>query len=171
MSHPPRGQSGFTLFELVVVVIIGGILAAIFLNRAAYYQEAAEKSAMDITVMYMRSGLRLRVAELVMGDRMGEMDKLRHENPIGWLAAPPPNYAGPLRNPASSAIPPGSWYFDSRRGELVYRLQHHHYFKPAQGVEPAIRFRVRAHTQPQATGAGIRVSGLTLTQITPYRWF
>ena len=71
-----RRQRGFTIFELVVVIVIASVLAIILLNRLWYYQEIAEKTAMEMTVMNMRSGLRLRIAELMMRDKMSEAGQL-----------------------------------------------------------------------------------------------
>ena len=86
-----RRQRGFTIFELVVVMVIASVLAIILLNRLWYYQEVAEKAAMEMTVMNMRSGLRLRIADLMMQGRMNEMAQLVQENPINWLETLPAN--------------------------------------------------------------------------------
>ncbi len=164
---------GFTLFELLIVITLAGILATLFLNRTAYYQEAAEKVVVEVTVMHMRSGLRLRVAELMMEDRMDEAGELARENPVNWLKAPPPNYVGSLHHPNTHTIPPGSWYFDADQQELVYLLYHHRYFEPEKGADNLIRFRVTTRTpKPDKTiRTRPKISGLALTQMTPYRWF
>ena len=73
------------MFELVVVIVITSVIVITLLNRFLYYQEMAEKSVMEMTVMNMRSGLRLRIAELIMQDRMSEAGRLLQENPITWL--------------------------------------------------------------------------------------
>lgn len=167
-----KKQTGFTLLELAVAGIVIGILATILLNRMQRYQEIAEKTVMEATVVNMRSGLRLRVAELMMQDRMDEMGSLSRENPIAWLEAPPPNYLGQLAQPEQHAIPPGNWYFDQGRQELVYLPDRGRYFKPGPDREKAIRFHVTAVTRKQGEGdnARTRVEGVTLAPVKPYDW-
>ena len=170
-------QRGFTIFELVVVMVIASVLAIILLNRLLYYQEIAEKTAMDMTVMNMRSGLRLRVAELMMQDRMNEASQLLQENPITWLETLPPNYKGKMADSKQTALIPGNWYFDTGRQELVYQVQHDRFFKSgedsATSKDSTIRFHVTAVKHPRKTGNGAvhKVEGITLTPITEYHWF
>lgn len=162
---PNRKQTGGTLLELAVASIIIAALAIFLLNRMQRYQEIAEKTVMETTVVNMRSGLRLRVAELMVQGRMGEMGSLSRENPISWLEASPPNYAGELKHPEQQAIPPGSWYFDTARRQLVYLPDRSRYFKPGTDGEKAIRFRVTA-----TAGQGGRVEGINISLVSPYDW-
>lgn len=170
-------QRGFTLFELVVVIVITSLLAIILLNRLWYYQEVAEKTAMEMTVMNMRSGLRLRIADLMTQDRMGEAAQLAQENPIHWLETPPPNYMGEFNNPKQGALIPGNWYFDTGQQELVYLLQHNRFLKPGMGENPegknALRFHVTAVGHPRQNGNGTvhKIEGITLVPVTQYHWF
>ncbi len=66
MMMPPvaRGpaQTGFSLFELIVVVCIVAVVAGILLNRLHLYEEAAEKAAMQQTAAAIKSALQMRVA-------------------------------------------------------------------------------------------------------------
>ena len=170
-------QRGFTLFELVVVIAVTSVLAIILLNRLWYYQEVAEKTAMEMTVMNMRSGLRLRIADLMMQDRMGEAVQLMQENPITWLETLPPNYRGHTAGSKQTALIPGSWYFDTGRQELVYQVQHDRFFKSgedsATNEESTIRFHVTAVKHPRQDGNSTvhKVEGVTLTPVTQYHWF
>lgn len=161
-----RKQTGGTLLELAVASIIIAALAIFLLNRMQRYQEVAEKTVMETTVVNMRSGLRLRVAELMVQGRMDEMDKLSRENPVSWLEAPPFNYVGPVDNPEQQAIPPGSWYFDTTRRELVYLPDRSRHFKPGPDGEKAVRFRVTA----TAGQGGGRVEGINISPVSPYDW-
>jgi hypothetical protein len=52
----------------VLIAIVAGVL----LERALYYQEYAEMTAMKMTVANMRSGLRYKVADLIMNNRLSE---------------------------------------------------------------------------------------------------
>lgn len=161
-----RKQTGGTLLELAIASILIAALAIFLLNRMQRYQEAAEKTVMETTVVNMRSGLRLRVAELMMQGRMGEMGSLSRENPVLWLKAPPSNYVGPVDDPGRQTIPPGSWYFDTTRRQLVYLPDRSKYLKPGPDGEKAVRYRVTA-----MTGQGnSQVEGINISLVSPYDW-
>lgn len=168
--NTPEKQTGFTLLELSIVVLLIGILASVLLNRTLRYQEFAEKTVVEATVANMRSGLRYRIAELMMSDRMNEMGSLSHENPMSWLKTPPSNYLGHLGQAQAQRIPPGSWYFDTERHELVYLLQHVRYFQPGPDGQKAMRFRVTASTRKNAANDSIRVEGIRLAPVASYDW-
>ena len=143
--NPPAGaRRGFALLELVGIIVIASILSLFFYDRLRRYQALAEKQSMEMTVRNMRSGLQLRVAELMMADRMDQAGQLVQENPIRWLATPPPNYLGEISNPRSADIPLNSWYFDPDRHELVYLLRRNKFFGPDPADEKPIVFRVTA---------------------------
>lgn len=177
LQRSPLKRNGFTLLELMIVIVITSVLAIILLNRFFYYQEVAEKAAMEITVMNVRSGLRLRIAELMMQDRMDEMGRLMDENPILWLETPPSNYIELLGGkPERNAATPGNWHFDNERKELVYVLQHDAFFKSetdgSSNGKKAIRFRVKTVTPPRSNNGDTvrRIEGITLTSVTQYHW-
>ena len=163
-------QTGFTLLELVVVAAVLGILAAVLLNRLLRYQEFAEKTAMETTVVNMRSGLRARVAELVIQGRTDEIGEIGRENPVGWLDTPPANYAGELDRPGQGAIRPGYWYFDSARRELLYLPDRGKYLKPGPDGTKAIRFRVSVMTRQAGTDWVPMLAGVAITPVVPYDW-
>ena len=80
-------QGGASRLELVVSIVLVGIFATVFLERTLYYQEYAEMTAMEMTVANMRTGLRYKVAELIMNNRMSEIATLADENPMTWLSS------------------------------------------------------------------------------------
>ncbi len=166
----PNKQTGGTLLELAVAGAIIGIIATVFLGYMLRYQEVAEKTVMETTVINMRTGLNLRMAELMATDRMRDMGAVAQQNPIDWLESPPPNYLGQLDNPEPDAIPPGNWYYDSGRRQLVYRPDRARYLKPGPDGEKLIRFRVTAKTHPGQNSRPARVEGVTLTPVIPYDW-
>lgn len=167
-----RKQTGFSLLELAVAGAVIAILAVILLDRLLRYQEVAEKSVMETTVIHMRTGLKVRIAELMIQGRMDELDKLNRENPMSWLEAPPPNYVGQLDHPEQRAIPPGSWYFDTGRQELVYLPSRARYLKPGPDGTKAIRFHATTVTRQQAAsdGATPAVESVVLPPAIPYDW-
>lgn len=118
--------------------------------------------------MNMRSGLRLRIADLMTQGKMGETVQLLQENPVTWLESPPPNYMGKVSGQKSAEMIPGNWYFDTGQQELLYRVQHNRFLKSDTDGENIIRFRVTAVQYPRQGG---KAEGITLAPITPYHWF
>lgn len=166
-------QRGFTLFELVTIIAIIGVLITVLLNRLYYYQEMAEKTVMEMTVMNMRSGLRLRIADLKMQSRMNEMEQLVQENPINWLETLPTNYRGELTGTQQHDLAPGNWYFDTGRQELVYVVQHDRFFEANEDEVKTIHFHVTstAHQLGKDGSTLRRIEGVALTPVTQYHWF
>lgn len=166
-------QRGFTLFELVVVIVIANVLAIILLDRLWYYQEVTEKTAMEMTVMNMRSGLRLRIADLMMSDQRDKAVQLMQENPITWLETLPPNYMGELRNTKQGSLVPGNWYFDAGQQTLIYVVQHARFFKSGEDGTKTISFHVISTTNIHGKdGNAVRKSeGIALTPVKQYQWF
>jgi prepilin-type N-terminal cleavage/methylation domain-containing protein len=164
-------QRGFTMLELVISITVIGILSAIFLERSLTYQEYGEQTAMEVSLRNMRSGLRLKVADLMTRDQMNRVGELLDQNPVHWLPPPPPNYLGELRNPDPSRLAPGNWYFDAERKEVVYVPQRRRYLKIDNPAERTLRFRVEA-TKRGAIGAlsGERTEGLALVPLVNYQW-
>lgn len=172
---PARGcrRGGFSLLELVTVIVVVGVLMALFLDRVLYYQEYSEKTAMELTVMNVRSALRLKTAELVLDGRTGEIAELAGQNPVKWLERAPPNYVGERDDPPAGEIAPGNWYFDRARHELVYRLDRAGHFAE-EGDGARVRYRVEGVTEPAGTGGGAgsgRVEWARLALVRPYHWF
>jgi prepilin-type N-terminal cleavage/methylation domain-containing protein len=60
-----RRAAGFTLVELAVAIGVIAVAAALLLHRLAYHQEMAEKAAMESVVRAVKTGLQLRLADLI----------------------------------------------------------------------------------------------------------
>src|SRR3954471_23387158 len=101
-------QAGASQLELVVSIVLFGIFVTVFFERTLYYQEYAEMTAMEMTVANMRSGLRYKVADLLMNNRTSEIATLVDENPITWLSSRPDNYLGEYDS-APGAVTQGKW--------------------------------------------------------------
>ena len=165
-------ETGATRFELMVVVMVFGVVAAIILDRVRYYQEFAEKTVMETTVVNIRSGLRYRMAELALKNRTEEFSRLAQENPVRWLERPPQHYLGELIDPQASEIQPGSWYYDKSRRQLVYRINLGRYFEAAEESKKFIRYQMVTITGQARTGAEIAsVEWVALKLVEPYQWF
>ena len=160
-------QRGYSLFELICVIIIAIVLMSVLLNRTLHFQTLAEKHAMEMTIINMRSGLRMQVAGLLIAERMDEVGDLVTENPINWLEAPPPNYLGELQNPQRSELPGNTWHFDPGRRELVYIPRRGSFFWKVPAGEKTVVLRVTAAKRsPVIVGSGApKVQGIALVQV------
>jgi len=115
-----RPARGFSLFELAVVIAIIGVLAGMLLTRLTLYQEQAEMAAMENTVGILRTSLAMRSGQLIARGQARELAKLLTINPMDLLAQKPSNYAGEYYSPQKAKISPGNWYFNRKKGLLVY---------------------------------------------------
>lgn len=172
---PTRGKGrrahGFSRFEFLASVVLIGALAAVLLEYSLRYQEMTEKTVMEATVVNLRSGLRLRIAELMMQDRLSEVGNLLTENPIDWLEAPPPNYIGKIDPITQKGIAEDGWYFNPLKRELVYLPRLSRFFTSETDGEKAVRFKVTAKPRLHAEGSNGKHEGVEIIQINQHTWF
>ncbi|HXF66692.1 MAG TPA: type II secretion system protein [Burkholderiales bacterium] len=167
--NPEPRTRGFTLLELAAAIVLIGALAAVLLNRLAFYQEMAEKAAMEATLRTIKTGLQIRLAELILTNRQAEAERLEAEDPVLWLDEKPPNYGGPYREPPER----GTWYYDAPARELVYVVNTGSRLKIGDGSEGReLRFRTRV-LKDRVRFGGVEVegvAGIALTPVRPYHW-
>jgi len=168
-----RAGRGLTLIELIVVVCIVAVAAALLVDRLRFYQEAAEKTAMEYTVAAMRSGLQLQVAAMLIRGEERNIESLARANPVDWLMEPPRGYRGEFRAP-QPVVPRGSWYFDASRSELVYVPNLDGHLERLADGSKQPRFRVRLEFEPARPGSGRKrgiLSSMRIEPVAPYTWF
>ena len=148
-------QAGISLFESIALVVVAGVLIIVLLQQLVHYQAMAKSAVMEMTVENMRSGLRLRVAELMIANRNAEMADLLQQNPVTWLDAPPANYLGQLQQPDRAKLPLDSWYFDLGQHELVYLFPTNNMaWRSPAGAPVSVRsLHIRVTARRQANGA------------------
>lgn len=165
---------GFTLLELIVVIIILSILVSELLKRVPYYQGQAEKAAMEQTVGALQSALVIRYGALMARGAANEkeLSVLASANPMNWLQQKPPNYAGEYFDPAPQAIPSRSWFYDLKSHDLVYSVGYADYFKPGKDGRRWIRFHTRIVSEPVLgrPGSGKEVTATLIEPTEPYHW-
>ena len=83
-------------------------------------EKQLEKSLFELTVSNLKSGLRLKVAELMTSNRMQELNTLPGSNPILLLNKPPQGYVSLADEIGKDAE--GVWYFDPKSRKLLYRF-------------------------------------------------
>jgi len=172
---PSGSQTGFTLFELIVVVCIVSVMGFILLDRLQVYKEGAEKAVMQQTAAAIKSALQMRVASYMIHGREDEIENLRTQNPVNWLQERPDNYAGEFYADAYARVRPGSWYFDLARREFIYVVALGNHFKPGPDGRKWVRYHVTIDYEQQLTekNAPPRMvfSALSFAPVQAYEWF
>ena len=176
ISSVVKRAPGFTLIELLVVIIIISTLAAVLLDRMLFYQEAAEKAAMEQMAGTLRSALHFQIADRLLKGEVKALPQLVEDNPMDWLAEQPANYAGVRFNPKPGDVPKGSWYFDLKNKTLVYVVAHGSHFVPDKLGRKEVRYQVRLvygrEAQVSRNSADEReINGVILALAEPYHWF
>ncbi|HEX7812643.1 MAG TPA: hypothetical protein VF460_12100 [Burkholderiales bacterium] len=162
-----KAQSGVSRFELMVCVMVFGVLLAVFIEKGLYYQEYAEKTAMEMTVANIRTGLRYRIADLMLANRMSEIPTLADENPMDWLAEKPKNYQGE-RDSAPATPLEGMWYFDKKSRELIYTVNNRQHFSPSAYRDFTVRYR--AMRVRGTDGQAAAETWIAFVGTSDYRW-
>lgn len=160
-------QCGLTLINFAVSVIIALILLGIFVNRMQFYQEQAEKTAMEGVAATLASAFSLQYAQLLT--KGGHPGALLEVNPLNWLTEKPKNYCGEFYAPTADRVEGGNWFFDLKSRELVYVVRNGAHFKVDQTGLARVRFHVEASDRLlPAAGAGS--PGLKFKVVEPYEW-
>ena len=167
----PRSSKGFTLVELLVVVSLVAIFASMLFSRVWFYQEMAEKAAMQQVTGALQTALILQYGHRMASNQAFGMKNISTENPMDWLAQKPGNYAGEFNAIKPGTIEPGNWAFDLSTHELIYVPDHVEYFVPARDGVKWIRFRTRFDYE---AGYGDKVgqvlTGVIFAPVEPYQW-
>lgn len=166
---------GFSLLELVVVVILIAFLVQIAIARLLALQAEAERVAMDTVVGTLRSALGMKVAESLIRQETARLPELVGTNPMDRLTEPPRNYLGELTAPDLATLEDGTWYYDRTERMLVYLVRNSSHFSGGAGQPPRARFAVKlVFSDRNANGRFDRgvdsVEGLSLSPVEPFRW-
>jgi len=170
-----RHGRGFSLLELVIVIVIISLLLTFAIDRLLLLRVEAERVAMQQTLGSLRSGLSIGVAELISRGRPMDAAKSVGSNPMNRLAEKPDNYLGELYGPDPAALEPGSWYFDSRDRVLVYLVRNAEYFSSPLPGPARARFAIRPDFDDR-NGNGRydpavdELRGLRLAALEPFSW-
>ena len=163
------GRRGFTVFELTVVIVVFGVLVTALLARLHYYPELAEKAKMESELRTIKTGLQIKLAELIITNRQAEAGRLEIEDPMQWLDARPANFGGAYSDPPAR----GKWYFDRGARQLVYAVHNGDRLDlDAGAAAKEIRFRARLLKDQLNLGGVVveSVTGVTLLPVRPYHW-
>lgn len=118
----PVESKGFTIFEMVVFIIMAAIIYSVAVNRFTDYPEAAERANFQAVLTQIQSGVNLEVMTGISTGIISNVRDYEEMNPMDLLLRPPSNYRGVIHPSGVNALPRRSWYFDSVTGELVYLI-------------------------------------------------
>ena len=167
-------QRGFTLLELVIVIIIISILGIFAIERMLAIRAAAEQAAVKQLVGTIKSALGLKVAELVLDGKMLDVSKLNNSNPLLLLSQKPANYIGE-KNSGAEIADPGVWYFNKKLNALIYNVRYSEGFNSKLTGLPRIRHRIKLiyNDRNKNKRFDVRydsIAGLDLVPIEKYNW-
>jgi prepilin-type N-terminal cleavage/methylation domain-containing protein len=171
----PYSSKGFTLLELIIVITVIVVLMGLFLNRAMFYMEQAEKTAMEQVAGTIQSALTLQYGQILVRGNPSDVAALVQDNPMNWLQKRPRNYVGEFYNPTPLAVDSGNWMFDLKSRDLVYVVRIANNFKPGKDGKKWIRFHVAVNYEasrlPSLQNAPPELTGIVFEPVEPYSWF
>ena len=157
MCKAHNNQKGFTLIELVIVIVIMGILAGVGIPKFLEVRDEAEKAAVEQMVGSLESALTIYCSkQYVDGNSIGIV------NPFDQLSNIPSNYKG-VNDPVNPTnTPAGTWSFRTSGNWIMY-----HPKKPITGgwLSGGVRFIIY---QVQTVVDGTDTVGLRLTTTPTY---
>ena len=133
---------GFSLLELLIVIVVVGLLLAIAVERLLKMRFEAERAMVQSVMSALRSALYLDFAAAATSGRMARLDTAGGSNPMALLAERPETYAGEFFGADPKLFEPGTWYFDTRDRTLVYMVRFPERFVTPLGGPPRARLKV-----------------------------
>jgi prepilin-type N-terminal cleavage/methylation domain-containing protein len=174
MYKPNNNQRGFTLIELVVVLVVLSLLAAVAVPKFIEVTKQAEAAAVRGVLGNIRSALSLRMAQgLINGDDLtkwaynGDNASERLYPMKDLLIERPEQYLGIVGDSNNR----GAWFDDAETHELVYVLKNDDIVDNASGSSPKkLRYRIaRVNADGDISTAG-ETGGLILAPQGDYAW-
>ena len=174
VSDPLRLQTGLSVVELSIVLVLIAVLAGVALNRIWAIQADAERVGIEYFVGSLRSAVGIKVATLMARDDQPGIAALADSNPMDLLSEAPHNYRGVQTGDAHAAVEDGEWYFDRANRTLVYRVRNAGIFRGGFGPPAEARFLlVPVYEDRNRNGrfdAGDVIRNVRLETVRPYQW-
>jgi general secretion pathway protein G len=170
-----RAERGFSLLELLVVIVIISVLFVVAIDRLLRLRFEAERVTVQSVIAALRSGLYIEFAAAAAGGRGPRTDAARGSNPMLRLAEKPEGYAGEFFGPDPALFAPGTWYFDTRDHALVYIVRFPEQFSTPLSGPPRLRLAVEPDFDDLDRDGRFDpgrdpVRGLRLVALEPYHW-
>lgn len=168
-------NGGFSLLELVIVIVIISVLMVLAVSRLLALQVDAERVTMEMVAGTLRSAIGMKVAESIVKSKVADLHSMEASNPMALLAETPTNYLGEVDDVDPRSLEAGNWYFDKRERVLVYLVRHRAFFTGGQADPLRARFALKV-VYSDRNGNGVfdqgvdRVEGLRLGPVEKYFW-
>lgn len=168
-----NNQQGFTLLEIVVVIILISILGLFSVDRLLSLRIAAERASVAQVIGNLRSALGLEVVRLALQGKMSAVAELENKNPIPLLAQAPVNYLG--ERDGDNVTDSGSWYFDKKQKALIYNVIYKENFKTTLKGLPRIRHQIKLiyndnNNNKRFDSHYDNIAGLDLLPVEKFSW-
>lgn len=132
-----RGPRGFTLIEIVVVICILGIIAAVALPKYVSMSKASEAAAAEGVIGALAGGLNAAVMKQIAAGL-----PVTAHNPFDDLVKKPENYVGAFPDVDLNNCPPGHW---------AYQIGH-----AANGNWPVVAYRAKERLTTAFSWGGVQ---------------
>jgi prepilin-type N-terminal cleavage/methylation domain-containing protein len=170
-----RCERGFSLLELLIVIVIVSVLLVVAIDRLLLLRFEAERATVQTVIGALRSALYIEFAAAAARGEMKRMDKAAGSNPMAYLAERPEAYIGEFYGPDPKVFEPGTWYFDLRDGALVYVVRFPQQFVTSLAGPPRLRLGVQPDYDDLDRNGRFDagrdpVRGLTLVPLEPFFW-
>ena len=133
--------NGFTLLELVVVVVAIAILAGFALDRLLPLVGRAQRVAFMQVQSELQTALLLAAADRITSGESQTLPELAGANPMSLLLKPPGNYLGELGRGEAERAPGHTWFYDDRKRAARLSRGPLHALRAARGAEGSRRAR------------------------------
>jgi prepilin-type N-terminal cleavage/methylation domain-containing protein len=171
-----RGERrGFSLLELLIVIVIISVLLVVAVDRLLALRFEAERATVQTVIGAMRSALYIEFAGAAARGEIGRMDKAGGSNPMLVLAERPQEYVGEFYGPDPKVFEPGTWYFDLRDRALVYVVRFPQQFVTPLAGPPRLRVMIEPDYDDLDRNGRFdagrdAVRGLKLVPLEPFYW-
>ncbi len=164
-------QHGFSLFEIVVVILLIGVLVSAAIDRLLQLQIETERISVKHVIGVLESAVYMQTAEIVLRQGLGSLREMENTNPVDYLEKPPDNYAGKKSGAAAEGVPVSNWYFDSVKHVLVYKVKNIKYFESDIQGEPRIQLKLfLIYRDGIKSDRNTNIQGVKLSSLYKYNW-
>lgn len=171
---PGRRQQGFTLIELVVVIIIISSLLYFAFERLLKLEVQAERSSMQLVIGNINSAIGMLISQHILDSDIPGLHKYIDSNPMDLLAQTPPAYLGSFAGRPHGLGKGVHWYYDRTDRVLVYVTGSPRYFVSDGPNKSVTELKiVPVYDDNNHNGrfdTGDILVGLKLAATAPYHW-
>jgi general secretion pathway protein G len=167
---------GFSLLELLIVIVIISVLSLVAIDRLLRLRFEAERVMVESMLSGLRSALYIEFAGAAARGRSDAMAlEATGGNPMKLLSERPDTYAGEYAAADPGSVAPGSWYFDTKARHLVYVVRFPEQFSSALPGPARARWRVEPDYDDRDGNGRFEpgrdsARGLRLVAVEPYQW-